>query len=242
MIRIIPTTLLLYMLFIQACSDCSGNNVKEIKEIKGKALTFEAISLGVTKTAFQKDAARLVGIDPSEAAKKVPCQDQLEMSVPNLDEKAVKARPQGTHALVNCLAKSNTLNDPALIKEVRGEFVDNRLVRATFRFGQQEHNRILQKFEGRFGKASDVVFSEQTLLDESQKRYLAWKHNHLIWLLSKSEGGTTLLVHQDLKASNLLKESKQTSKRGKPVSLEDIGIGKLDLDAPLPEMKIPDAG
>ncbi len=242
MYRIIPAGVFVCLLVVQACSDCGGNTVKEIKEIKGDALTFEAITLGVDPPTFQKKAANLVGIESADAENQVVCRDQLELSVPDLDENVVEVRSRGTRILKNCQVKSNALKGQLPIKEIRGEFIDNKLVRLSFRFGSKAYPRVVQQLKQRFGEGSDVVFKEQTLLDELPEPYLAWKRANLVWLLAKSGGGTALLVHQDLQASQVLKEPPKTPKRGKPVSLEDIGIGKLDLNAPLPDIDHPDAG
>ena len=75
---------------------------------------------------------------------------------------------------------------------------------------------------------------------EKPEEYQYWKSDDEIWLLGRTTGETALLIHQDLKASFSLPKPTPPSERGKPISLEDIGIGKLDLDATQPNIDLPD--
>ena len=87
-----------------------------------------------------------------------------------------------------------------------------------------------------------MPLTEQIIIDEKRVDYQIWQETGEMWLLSRGETGTALLVHQDMKASETLPAPRRAAKRGEPVSLDDLGIGKLDLNAPLPELNLPDAG
>ena len=157
-------------------------------------------------------------------------------------KKIVVDRSAGGHSLLNCQAQVKKKEGKGGIIGVRGELLDNRLARLTFHFVPKVYPMIVNEFETRFGKANVLTFKENTILGQETLDTLVWRQDEEIWLLRRGRGQTTLLIHQDLKASRVLPEPSPPAKRGKPVSLEDIGIGKLDLTAPLPKIELPDAG
>ncbi len=210
-------------------------------EKHGDALSWEKVHLQMDKKTFLKTAPRLLGIEV-EILEDVACKDQSFLSVPDPKEEIVVERPAGKHALSNCRIQSTDAAQTSLMLEILGEFVDNRLSRISYRFKAEERARILSSLQNRFGKGDPTTFVEQNMIEEQKIEYHYWRDNNQIWLLRAAEPFTVLLIQQDLNLGMMLPLPKEASKRGEPVSLEDIGIGKLDLKAPLPKLDLPDAG
>jgi hypothetical protein len=210
-------------------------------EKHGDALPWEQVHLHTDKNTFLKVAPPLMGVE-IEVPEKVACKDQSFLSVPDLDEKTVVERPAGRHALSNCRVQSTIAAQSSLLFEILGEFVDNRLSRISYRFRAEERARVLSLLRTRFGKGDDITLEEQSMIELKETQYHYWRDADQIWLLRASETETVLLIQQDLEAGKKLSLPKGASKRGEPVSLDDIGIGKLDLKAPLPTLDLPDAG
>ncbi len=230
-----------WAVLLGACGDCGGGPGR-IEQKKGDELSFESIPLKINKAEFVKQALALTQVDPAGTDIKKVCGDQITLSVPDIGEETIVERAKGNHALANCLIRTNRAAQSTALLEVRGEFIDDRLARTSFRLTPAAYDNIRKTIEGRFGKGATVTLTEQIIIEETKADYQIWQEAGEIWMLYKGETGTTLFVHQDLETSRTLPEPPKATKRGEPVSLEDLGIGKLDLNAPLPDLDLPDSG
>jgi hypothetical protein len=228
----------LALLIFASCSDCEP---KVIGEKKGEALVFESIPMGVDEAEFRRIAAGLVGFDAEKSNDIAECRDQAHLNFPDMGDKMIVERTAGGHSIVNCVLKTTEGMSSTLI-EVRGEFVDHKLARLSYLFAAGELARLTSELESRFDKALTAEFEELTPFEKVSREYRVWRFDNAVWTFYQLEEGTVALVQYDLKAIGQLPEAEQASKRGKPVSLEDIGIGKLDLNAPEPKIEIPDSG
>lgn len=224
-----------------ACGDCTGGP-GQIEQKTGDALTFETVPLGIPPAAFVKAALELADLKDVEINEKTACRDQVAMAVPDIDDERIVERGKGSHALTSCVVRTNLADQSTTLLEMRGEFIDNRLVRLSFRMKPAELEKLRKRIAARFGKGATLRLSEQLIVEETAQNYQIWQEKGEIWMLSKGATGTARFVHQDLEASEALPEPPKAAKRGEPVSLEDLGIGKLDLNAPMPELNLPDSG
>jgi hypothetical protein len=232
---------LVSVLLCTACSDCGGGP-GQIEKKTGDALPIESVSLGIGKDAFVKQSLALGQLRDVDVTVDNACHDQISMGVPDIDDRTIVERGRGSRALSNCTVLTNLAAQSTTLLELRGEFIDDRLARLTLRFKPEAFDKLKQDIERRFGKGAEMTLKEQMIVDEKRVDYQIWQETGEMWLLSRGETGTALLVHQDMKASETLPEPQRAARRGEPVSLDDLGIGKLDLNAPLPELDLPDAG
>ncbi|MCP4679516.1 MAG: hypothetical protein GY854_29305 [Deltaproteobacteria bacterium] len=223
-------------IFLLACSDCGQS---AIGEKKGQPLVWESISLGVDEAQFRKDAAGLVGA-VADTESEIPCRDQSHLSVPDIHKRKIVERSAGTHELANCVVKAVSKGQSSTLVELRAEFVDHRLARLTYRFAPGQYDRLVSELRARFGDGLATTFKEDSLIDGMSTDYRVWRFDEVVWSLAKGEVDTSVLVQHDLKATKVLPEPPPPAKRGKPISLEDLGIGKLDLKAPDPVIELPD--
>jgi hypothetical protein len=223
-----------------ACGDCDGGP-GTIEKKQGEALAWEDIGLGIEKSTFFK-LARKLGQVEGVVDENRACRSQFVMIVPDISEEIMQERSAGEHALLSCLVRGSASAESSAVLEIRGEFIDGHLSRLSFRLKPTEHTALKQNLTSRFGKGAEIVLEEDLMMERNKRPFALWKEKDEVWLLSRGEQDTTLLVHQDLKSSQALPPVAKASTRGKPVSLEDLGIGKLDLNAPMPDIEIPDSG
>jgi hypothetical protein len=203
---------------------CSYCEQKTIGVKKGDALAWESIPMGVDEAEFRRT-----------------CRDQAHLNFPDMREKLIVERAAGGHSIVNCVLTTTEERSSTLI-EVRGEFVDHHLARLSYLFAAGERARLTDELESRFDKGLTATFEELTPFEKVSREYRVWRFDNAVWTFYQMEEGTVALVQYDLKTIGQLPESAPASKRGKPVSLEDLGIGKLDLNAPDPKIDLPDSG
>ncbi len=208
-------------------------------EKQGDTLVFEAVHLHSDVPSFIKTASGLLGYT-AEASPEKACTDQSTLEVPDLDEKLIVERPGKGHRLSNCRLPAFAGAQSSTVLEIRAEFMDDKLCRVSFRFREAERAQLLALLQRRFGPGDDIVLSEQVLIDAKQTKVHYWRDGDELWLLHEPDEGSVLLIRQDLKSGRLLPLPQAASRRGEPVSLDDIGIGKLDLKAPLPTLDLPE--
>ena len=207
-------------------------------EKQGEAVLWEQISLGTSTAAFLKTAGSLVGIR-TEIPESGACGAQTALTVPDPDEKRIVERPGTGHALSNCRLQSSSGSQSSKLLEVRGEFIDNRLSRLRFRFPEAERAGMMQQLAARFGPGDDIELSDEDILEARKLTVHYWRDGDDLWTVEAGTSGTVILTHQDLTQSKTLPAPAEASRKGEPVSLDDIGIGKLDLKAPLPTVDLP---
>jgi hypothetical protein len=203
------------------------------------ALPWESVPLGVDRDAFRRAAGALAGIADGDLAARVTCapRSTLEMIEPG-GEAMVERTPAG-HDLEGCALLRAGSGAPSGLATVRGDHVDGRLVSVAFSFPPEEEPRLRQALEGRFGPATRRSMTLRTLLGEEPREANLWNVGDTAWLLLPGATAVTL-VHQDPRAAAGLGRPAPVPVRGRPVSLDDIGLGGgLDLDTPL---RPPDLG
>lgn len=231
--RVAVSTALAALALVAGCSECGGR--REVPP-QGAALPWEALRLGADEASLSKDIAALLG-----ASGPVSCGAQLSLVVPDLENERLDERSAGTHTLAFCSAAAGGGAQPSGLIDVRGELVDGRTVRLAFRFQAARRDGLAASLAARFGPGEKVELDEESLGGGKDRPCDAWKRGAELWLVGAGVGGSVVVVHQDLASSRAL-PAPQQSERGKPVSLEDIGIGRLDLKAAPPDIALPDAG
>jgi hypothetical protein len=120
--------------------------------------------------------------------------------------------------------------------EIRADFLDGRLVKVSFRYPASDYSAVVNRITKRFGPGGGIALAEQMDAERVETEYHYWMQQNELWLLSRVTAGHVLLTYQDLNVDTILPGPVAASKKGQPVSLEDLGIGSVDLDAPLPEI------
>ena len=206
-------------------------------EKQGDPVLWEQISLQASKGEFLKTAAPLVGLS-AELSAADACQEQTSLSVPDLEEGRIVERPGKGHALSNCRLQSSVGTQSSTMLEVRGEFIDDRLSRVRFRFPEAERPRILHLLSTRFGPGDDIVLSNEDILETEKVSLHYWRDGDDLWTVETGMSGTVILTHENLAREKNLPAPAKAARKGEPVSLDDIGIGKLDLKADLPSVDV----
>lgn len=225
-----------------ACSRCQGERAPT-----GASLEWETVRLGVDIHGFRKAAAQFAGIDAGSAESMITCSAQTELAVIDLEENAIVDRAAGGHALENCLLELPASERHPSLMLVRAEFVDSRLVKVSYRFAPGRRDSLATALTGRFGDGEEVSLEERSIFDQRATTATLWHAGNEIWALFSTGEGADLVVRQDRVACGTLPSSTgaEGAEKGKPVSLDDLGIGKLDLNAPLPEVpevRVSDSG
>ncbi|MDJ0762270.1 MAG: hypothetical protein QNJ97_04705 [Myxococcota bacterium] len=223
-----------------ACSD--RNSVAKSKP-EGAPTVWESIVLGIEEGKFRTAAKAFAGIAADTDDQLITCTDQLRIVCLDVKKQEITERAASGHTLRNCVLQTLTLEKSSSLVDVRGEFLDGRLVRLTYRLTAGAYGSALKDLTNRFGQGSDVAFKERAFLEEGEVHsYRVWQVADVLWTLSRGEAETALLTAHDVSATRDLPMPAKPSQRGKPVSLEDLGIGKLDLNAKDPAIELPDAG
>ena len=227
---------------VGACNQCSKSNI----ERKGDAVSYEQLRFGVDEDTFLRESLSLIPLEHAPSKEK-SCKDQVSMLFPDLDEKSVTERVASKGPITTCLVRSHHLKQTSTLIEIRGEFLDGKLSRMTFSFDKSRYQSLESALKMRFGEGDSMRLVEQVIIEDEEKTYQYWTDEKEIWLLSDRKEDPIVLIRQDLLSGQRgLKKRAPVPKKGVPISLDDIGIGKLDLnDAPLPDLtgiEIPDGG
>jgi hypothetical protein len=222
------------------CSRCSDDGVPEAQEVAGSsALDWEQVELGVDRQRFRGDLARLAGIPTEDAEARIGCRDQFTMDVIDPGERAITERSGRGHDLGNCTLQQAGSDRSWSLTSARGELVDGKLVRVTFAFGPDQHDRLAQDLTSRFGAGKGLELEERSavLLDAETRQCSLWRRQGELIALVRGEREARL-IRQSASLVELLPPMPEAAERGKPVDLDDIGLGGgLDLDAPLPSVE-----
>lgn len=222
------------VLLAMAC-DCD-QQYDNVRERKGEPLSFEAFYLGLEEPAFKNVLSESLNLDRTTLSSTVECRDQAFLGVPHFKLKKIEERPAGDHRLTYCSWKKQTPDSTDELIEIRADFLDGRLVKVSFRYPASNYSAVENRIAKRLGPGGGIAFAEQMDAERVETEYHYWMQQNELWLLSRVTAGHVLLTYQDLKVDTILPASIAASKKGQPVSLEDIGIGSPDLDAPLPEI------
>jgi hypothetical protein len=222
------------------CSRCADDGVPEAKEVEGSSpLLWESVELGVDRQRFSSDLARLAGIPAEEAKARIGCRDQFTMDAIDPGERAITERSGRGHDLGNCTLQQAGADRSWSLISARGELLDGKLVRVTFAFGPDQHDRLAQDLTARFGPGKGLELEERSavLLDGEVRRCTLWKRRGELIALVQGRREARLIRQSDGLAE-LLPPLPEAAERGEPVKLDDIGLGGgLDLDAPLPSVE-----
>lgn len=221
------------------CSRC-GDDVPEAREIEGSAaLPWERIELGTDRAVFRSALAALAGIPPGDAEARIGCREQFTMDVVDAEAGTVTERSGRGRELSNCALLQAGSNRTWKLLSARGEFVDGELKRLTFAFSAERFDELAAELASRFGQGAAITLEDRSavLLDSEQRDSRLWKRAQELFALVEGDREARLVrQHRDL--ADLLQPMPPAAERGKPVSLDDIGLGGgLDLDAALPDVE-----
>ena len=231
------------ILLAMAC-DCD-EHYDNVRERTGDPLSFEAFYLGLDEPAFKNVLSESLKLDRTTLSSLVKCSDQAFLGVPHFKLKKIEERPAGDHRLTYCSWKKQIRDSTDELIEIRADFLDGRLVKVSFRYPASNYSAVENRITKRLGPGGGIALAEQMDAERVETEYHYWMQQNELWLLSRVTAGHVLLICQDLKVDTLLPGPVAASKKGQPVSLEDLGIGSLDLNAPLPEIPnvpLPDSG
>ena len=217
--------------FLTGCERCSDSNIEK----HGDAVIWELIPFGISEETFIIQTASLMAVVPPK--RDLTCKEQITMPYPDLDEKEIVERPGGDLTLTACTIRAHSAEQTSTLLEIKGEFVADELSRLVFRFTSSQAVNVEESLKKRFGEGDTVTVKEQVIIEETPASYRYWRDKKEVWLLTRGTNDTVLLIHQDLVSGATLKKPAPIAEKGKPVSLDDIGLGgKLDLNAPLPNL------
>jgi hypothetical protein len=225
--------------WLAGCSRC-GDDVPEATEVEGStALAWEAVELGIDRQRLVDELARLAGIPAGDAAARIGCRDQFTMDVIDPGERAIAERSGRGHDLANCTLQQAGADRSWSLVSARGELVDGKLVRVTFAFGPDQHDRLAQDLTARFGPGKGFELEERSavLLDGEARQCALWRRGDELIALVRGQREARL-IRQAGGLVEQLQPMPEAAERGEPVKLDDIGLGGgLDLDAPLPSVE-----
>jgi hypothetical protein len=220
------------------CSRC-GDDVPEAREVAGsKALPWEQVELGVDPAGFRAAIASLAGVADQDAASRIGCRQQFTMDVIDAAGRTITERSGRKRSLSNCALLQAGSNRSWSLLSARGEFVDGKLMRLTFAFPKEGFAKLAAELESRLGAGAEVTLEDRSavLLDSEARKSRLWKRDQELYALVEGDREARL-IRQDAALGNLLPPMPEAGERGKPVDLDDIGLGgRLDLDASLPDV------
>ena len=233
-------TLVLTWSMFAGCRQCTENNIEK----KGESTVFEEIPFHISQDDFLKRATQTLSLAAPPEKSNV-CRSQISMPYPVLENEEIRDRFAGNLRLTHCTVRSLSSTQTTTLLEIRGEFISDKLSRISYRIDASQRVNVLKTLTTRFGTGNDITLIEEVIIEDLPSKYRYWRDENEVWLLSAGEADTAVLVHQDLKSGRALSLPTPSTRKGNPVSLEDIGIGKLDLNAPLPSLDgiaLPDSG
>lgn len=226
------------LVWLAGCSRC-GDDVPEAQEVAGsQVLPWEQVELGVGHDRFRQSLAELAAIPPDQVAGRIRCLDQFTMDVVDPEARAIIERSGRGRELSNCALLQAGAGRSSHLVSARGEFVDGELERVTFAFAPQRFDDLVGELESRFGAGAVVTLEERSavLLDSENMEGRLWKRGGELVALVRGDREVRL-IRQDASLGQKLPKMPAAAERGKPVNLDDIGLGGgLDLDAALPEV------
>ncbi len=232
-----------FLMFGAGCGRSSATETDARERDVATALNLEKIHLGVGSGRFLQAAQHLLSIEFDETSGAFVCQTQIEIGVPDLDRQVIEDRMAGDHQLESCRVQVEKTEQSSPLLFIRGEFIDSKLAKVVFHFRPGQKDSIVEDLVSRWGKARQMVLTERSIVDPAKQREtLAWQRGNELRLLWEGSSGTTIVVRYNLASGEKLRPPAPASVRGKPVSLEDLGIGKLKLSAPPRVLKLTDGG
>jgi hypothetical protein len=191
---------------------------------------------GMTRARFVEAAGALAGGKVAPVAPVIPCGPQARLEVPDPRTWIVEERPATGHDVSNCALQQASFPGEPSLRVVRGEFVDGALARVSFLFAAEAETGVRAELEKLLGEGETRLLREPAAAGDEEREAMAWQRGDELWTLSRGRDGLIAVVRQDLRVSRTLPAPLPPSVRGKPVSLDDLGIGRLDLEAPLPSV------
>lgn len=222
--------------WLAGCSRC-GDEVPEAREAAGSSqLPWEKVALGADQAGFRASIAALAGIADDRAGTRIGCREHFTMDLIDAEARTITERSGRGLALANCALLQAGSDRSWSLLSARGEFVNGKLMRLTFAFPIQRFDALAAELGSRFGPGAETTLEDRSavLLDSEDRESRLWTRDKELIALVKGDREVRL-VRQDAALGRLLPPMPAASKRGKPVNLDDIGLGGgLDLDASLP--------
>jgi len=240
--KAIPVVLALALGVLAGAGGCSrcGDDVPKAREVEGSTqLPWERVELGTDQAGFRASLAALSGIAAADAAARIGCREQFTMDVIDADARTITERSGRGRELSNCALLQAGSNRSWSLLSARGELVDGKLMRVTFAFPAERFDVLAAELESRFGTGAVATLEDRSavLLDSEDRDSRLWKREHELFALVRGDREVRF-VRQDTTLGKQLPPMPAAAERGKPVSLDDIGLGGgLDLDAALPDVE-----
>ncbi|MDD5306642.1 MAG: hypothetical protein PHU25_04905 [Deltaproteobacteria bacterium] len=224
-------------LLVAGCSrGCGGEHGAGIGPSAAGPGPWKLFAIGSSQAQFVDAAKALAGGKAAPVEPAVSCGSQARLEVPDPERGIVEERPAGGHAVSNCAVQQASFPSQPSLRLVRGEFVDRALARVTFLFATEAEAGLRAELEKRLGEGGKRDLREPVGAGGGEREVMLWTRGDELWMLSRGSSGLAVVVRQDLRLSRALPAPLPPSVRGKPVSLDDIGIGRLDLKAPIPNV------
>ncbi len=196
------------------------------------------MKLGTDADSFRGVLAQLSGLQEEDAATIITCVDQSIIEVVDPAKGLISERPVVDGTLSNCALMQAGENKSWQLLSAKGEFLKGVMVGATYNFPADYHGGLLREMTARYGPGEERQLRVINLLGDGSATMRLWSVDDKLWALEKGKGVTRLL-HQDTDELTGLPEPTPPAEKGKPVSLDEIGLGGgLDLNDDLDD--IPD--
>lgn len=222
---------------VVSCSRCDGSTQRGDLDT-AQSLVWERVPLGQKKSALVEVAADFV---TSKNGENWQCGGSIELPVANVEKKRIEVRFAKGHALERCTSQGVLSSDGSTPVRLKADFVDGLLARLEIALPQEEMGSLADEISIRFGAPDKVSLAQDDLLADPVESLCWYPREEVIWTLASThtQGGVFALQHLPL--SRKLLPPGAATKRGTPVSLDDLGFGSNDVDSALLEELVRDS-
>jgi hypothetical protein len=218
-----------------SCSGCNekpkGEKLKESITVNGsKILKWEIINPGITLDRLNSLLSKVTGIDSADIKRSIKCSFGTAIDVIDPINAAISERLSVKPPLTVCTLLQIGLKRSGNLSSVRAFFMQNRLVSITYRFKKDAYKILNGHLSKRFGPSQSRELTRLSIIDNQKEQISLWKVKNDIWALQQQSNNTDL-IRQDSDKLKDLPLPPKPSQKGKPVSLDDLGIkGGLEVD------------
>ena len=221
---------------IASCSRCSDEEPVDRRVRSDRALPWEGVRLGAGEDGFRSSVSEMTGLEPDRIASMMRCGLQAEIAAIDPGSRTLSERSGHGRSLSQCTLLQASAGRSWNLASIRGDFIDGSLAAVSFHFGPGDPATLVSDLEGRLGPGDRVSLEARSILDTGQREHLLWRDGaDELWALDLDRGEGHTLTHQLSALVLSLPTARGASRRGVPVSLEDLGLGEVDLTAPLPD-------
>lgn len=222
---------------VVSCSRCEGSTQRGEVDT-APSLVWERAPLGQSKSALEAAAPDFVTFKNGETWQ---CGQSIELPVANVEEKRIEVRFATGHALEHCTSQGVLSRDASTPVRLRADFVDGLLARLEVALPQEKMGSLSDEISTRLGAPEKVLLAQDDLLADPVE-YLCWyPQEDVIWTLASTHTRGGVFALQHLPLSRKLLPPGAATKRGTPVSLDDLGFGSNDVDSAFLEELVRDS-